>query len=238
VLFLDYDGTLTPLVEYRNRAIPSPELLRVLQTLQSDARNLVVVISGRDCATLERWLGVSGCLLVAEHGAWLRPPPGTAWQPAYPEVRDDWKGTVRPLLEQVVARTPGSLLEEKDYSLVWHYRLADPEFGLWQARELHSQLQSLLAGTALRVQSGHKVVEVKWADLHKGKTAAQILTDTAPADFVLAIGDDQTDEDLFAVIPPEQWTIKVGAGTSAARFMLPDPVAVLALLRDLGSARP
>jgi trehalose 6-phosphate synthase/phosphatase len=194
-----------------------------------------VVISGRDRATLERWLGACGCLLVAEHGAWLRDAPTGPWRPLYPELKDDWKATIRPILEQVVTRTPGSSIEEKDYSLVWHYRLADPEFGLWQARELHSQLQSLLAGSSLRVQGGHKVVEIKWAEVHKGRAASQLLTDVAPVDFVLAIGDDQTDEDVFVAVPPDQWTVKVGTGCSGARSSLPNPAAVLTLLHHLAS---
>jgi trehalose 6-phosphate synthase/phosphatase len=116
VLLLDYDGTLTPLVAWRERAVPSPHLLVTLQALQRDSRNLVAVLSGRDRLTLERWLGACGCWLVAEHGAWVREPPTGPWRQTHPGFTDAWKATVRPLLEQVVARTPGSSLEEKDES--------------------------------------------------------------------------------------------------------------------------
>jgi trehalose 6-phosphate synthase/phosphatase len=232
VLLLDYDGTLTPLVKLRHRAAPSPQLLAILRALQADQRNLVAVISGRDRETLERWLGDCGCTLVAEHGAWLREGPGGEWRTLLPELKDDWKSTIRPILENLVEQTPGSSLEEKDFSLVWHYRMADPEFGLWQARELHSQLQGMLAGTGLHVQGGNKVVEVKWAEVHKGLAASRILERAQPADFILAIGDDRTDEDLFAAVPQEQWTIKVGTGFSAARFSLSTPTDVLWLLSE------
>ena len=190
----------------------------------------------RDRLTLERWLGASGGWLVAEHGAWVRESPAGPWRQTHPDLTDAWKATVRPLLEQVVARTPGSSLEEKEYSLVWHYRMADPDFGLWQAHELFSQLQGLLVGSGLRVQHGHKVVEVLWADLQKGTITAQLLAQAAPVEWIMAIGDDRTDEDMFAAVPPEQWTVKVGPEASVAQFSLPTPVEVLTLLHDLAEA--
>jgi trehalose 6-phosphate synthase/phosphatase len=233
VLLLDYDGTLTPLVHMRQRAFPTLQLLAVLRALQNDPRNLVAVISGRDRATLEQWLGDSGCILVAEHGSWLREGSNGQWRTMHPELKSDWKAMVRPILEHVVEQTPGSALEDKEFSMVWHYRMADPDFGLWQARELYSQLQGMLAGTGLQVQNGNKVIEVKWADVHKGKAASHLLDRVPQADFVLAIGDDRTDEDIFSIIAPEQWTIKVGTGFSAARFSLSTPADVMELLLDL-----
>ena len=230
VLLLDYDGTLAPFVPLPHRAAPSPQVLETLRTLQRNPRNIVAVVSGRDRFTLERWLGDCGCILVAEHGAWMYTEG--AWQ-SPPELNDDWKGTIRPILEGVMEQTPGSSLEEKDYSLVWHYRTADPEFALWQARELCAQLHGMLAGSELQVQSGNKIVEVKWSKVNKGAIATSILEQTEPPDFILAIGDDQTDEDLFAAIPAEQWTVKVGMGISAARFSLPTPADVQQLLHDI-----
>ncbi len=230
VLLLDYDGTLAPLEPLQHRATPSPALLTLLQALQQDARNVVAVVSSRDRFTLQRWLGACGCILAAEHGAWFN-TDGT-WELSH-ELSDDWKATIRPLLERVVDQTPGSLLEEKDYSLVWHYRMTDPEFGLWQARELCSQLQGMLAGSELQVQSGNKVVEVKWSKIHKGVAASQIIERAQPADFILALGDDHTDEDMFAAIPADQWTVKVGMGISSARFSLPNSADVQQLLQEL-----
>jgi trehalose 6-phosphate synthase/phosphatase len=237
VLLFDYDGTLTPLVQMRQRAFPTLQLLAVLRALQNDPRNQVAILSGRDRLTLEQWLGDCGCILVAEHGSWLREGSGGPWRTMHPELKNDWKSTIRPILEHVVEQTPGSSLEDKEFSMVWHYRMADPEFGLWQARELCSQLQGMLAGTGLQVQHGNKIIEVKWADVHKGKAASHLLDRAPHADFVLAIGDDRTDEDLFAAIAPEQWTIKVGTGFSAARFSLSTPAEVMDLLLDL-AGRP
>ena len=129
----------------RHRAFPTPQLLAVLRALQGDPRNLVAIVSGRDRHTLEQWLGNSGCILVAEHGSWLREAAGGPWWTMHSELKSvTGKPTIRPLLEHVVEQTPGSSLEEKEFSMVWHYRMADPEFGLWQARELSSQLQGRL----------------------------------------------------------------------------------------------
>ncbi|MGQ4808228.1 hypothetical protein NKDENANG_01604 [Candidatus Entotheonellaceae bacterium PAL068K] len=233
VLMLVYDGVLTPLVKMRHRAAPTPEVLALLQALHDDPHNLVAIISGRDRQTLETWLGHCGCTLVAEHGAWVRASGQQQWHTFLPDLKSEWMGNVRPILEQFVHQTPGSSIEDKDFSLVWHYRTADPEFGRWQARELHSQLQGMLAGSGLQVHSGNKVLEVKWAKVHKGAAATDILEHTQPADFILAIGDDRTDEDMFTIVPPEQWTIKVGSGFSAARFSLSTPTDVMRLLTDL-----
>ncbi len=235
VFLLDYDGTLAPLVDVRHQAAPDPEVVQLLHDLQGDARNVVAVISSRDRRIIEQWLGQCGCFLAAEHGAWFFDPAERIWTLHMEELSEDWKSTVRPLLEHVVEQTPGSVLEEKQYSLAWHYRLADPEFALWQARELSSQLQGMLAGSELQVQSGNKVVEVKWAKVHKGLAAAHVMEQATGADFILAIGDDHTDEDLFAAVPEDQWTVKVGIGVSSARFALFSPAEVIQLLRDLAS---
>jgi trehalose 6-phosphate synthase/phosphatase len=236
VLLLHYEGTLTPVEAWRDGARPPPHLLDLLQTLQRDPRNLVAVLSGHDRRTMERACGACGCWLVAEHGAWVWEPPAGPWRPTRPDLTEAWKASVRPLLAQVVARTPGSTLEEHAYALVWQYRLADPDFGRWQAHELFSQLQGLLVGSGLRVQHGHKVVEIRWAEIHKGTMVAQLLTQAAPAEWILAIGDDRTDEDMFAAVPPDQWTVKVGPEASGARLSLPTPVEVLTLLHALGEA--
>jgi trehalose 6-phosphate synthase/phosphatase len=145
---------------------------------------------------------------------------------------DDWKATVRPILEDAVARTPGSALEERGHSLGWQYHLADPEFGLWQAHELYGQLQAMLAGSGLQVQRGNKLVEIKWAEIHKGMVGAQIIA-AAGADFIMAVGGQHSDEALFESVPPEQWTIKTGAGFSRAQFVLPTAADAVALLQTL-----
>jgi trehalose 6-phosphate synthase/phosphatase len=232
LLLLDYDGTLVPLQATPQRARPDTELLQLLHDLTADARNHVVIISGRDRHTLEQWLGHLPLDFIAEHGVWLR-RAGQDWTLFQEGLRADWKPELRLLLEQYVRRTPGSFIEEKDYSLAWHYRRADAGLAELRARELLGHLGFLTANTELQALEGHKVIEVKHAGLHKGTAAARWLSPRRP-DFILALGDDRTDEDTFAALPPTAYTVKVGrAPRSRARFGLPGPSEVRALLRQL-----
>jgi trehalose 6-phosphate synthase/phosphatase len=235
LIMLDYDGTLTPLVPLPHRAVPSDDILLTLRTLQARPGNVVVVCSGRRRDNMQDWFQDSGCFLVAEYGAWLWDAEEQGWRLTLPELNNDWKATIRPLLEQLVGQTPGSILEEKEFSLVWHYRLADPEFALWQARELCTQLQGMLAGTGLQVQNSHKDVEVKWAEVNKAIPAHYLLDALQPLDFVMAIGDDRMDEDLYSAVPKDQWAIKVGTAPSSAPYTLSTPTDVLALLHQLAT---
>ncbi|MBF9221252.1 bifunctional alpha,alpha-trehalose-phosphate synthase (UDP-forming)/trehalose-phosphatase [Hymenobacter ruricola] len=231
LLLLDYDGTLTPFHANPQRAQPDQELRLLLRALTDNPRNRVVIISGRDRTTLEAWLGHLPLHFIAEHGVWLR-TAGEDWS-LFQELRDDWKRNIRPVLELYVSRTPGSFIEEKDYSLVWHYRRADAELGASRARELTSHLTFMASNTDLQVLEGNKVVEIKSAGINKGTAAARILSANHP-DFILALGDDRTDEDTFGAMPPEAYTVKVGsAPRSLARYHVPGVPEVRALLRRL-----
>ena len=86
------------------------------------------------------------------------------------------------------------------------------EFGAWLANELVTTLENLLSGTELAVIHGNKVVEVRYAWANKGEVAAQLAARFRRKSFVLAVGDDRTDEDLFARLPRSAWTIRVGSG--------------------------
>src|SRR5215469_13025522 len=134
LLILDYDGTLVPFARRPQQAFPPAAALDLLNALGADSKNRVVIISGRSAENLERWFGtVQGLWLVAEHGTELRDPSAPKWEILRPQSTSDWKTTVMPILEHFVDRTPGSFVEEKKYALVWHYRMAEPEFGEWLA---------------------------------------------------------------------------------------------------------
>ena len=209
LLLLDYDGTLVPFAPLPGRAAPPPDLLRTLERLAAVPANLAVLVSGRRAADLEAWFGgVPGLLLAAEHGALLR--RDGLWEPGGGRAPEDWKKTVFPILEHFVLRTPGSFVEEKEYALVWHYRMSEPEFGAWLAQELVEMLESMLAETELRAQQGNKIVEVKPIWANKGQFVDRVLALRPDPDFRLAIGDDRTDEDLFARLDPSAWTVHVG----------------------------
>jgi trehalose 6-phosphate synthase/phosphatase len=141
---------------------------------------------------------------------------------------------VRPVLEHVVERAPGSFIEEKQYALAWHYRLVEPEFGAWIATELAVNLESQLSGTELAVLRGSKVIEVRFAWANKGEVAAHIRSIHEPA-WELAMGDDRTDEELFERLGPEAVTIKVGPGPTRARYRVAGPRAALGLLQAIAA---
>ncbi|MCM2256115.1 MAG: bifunctional alpha,alpha-trehalose-phosphate synthase (UDP-forming)/trehalose-phosphatase [Vicinamibacteria bacterium] len=235
LLLLDYDGTLTPLRPRPSEAAPDADLVALLSALCAEPRNTVAVVSGRPAAVLDPWLGaVPGLHLVAEHGA-TRRLPGAPWQPLRPGANPEWKAHVRPLLDAFTLRAPGSFVEEKPHALAWHYRLTEPQFGEWLARDLLATLEGVLAATEVRAVPGNKVVEVRFAWAHKGEAARTLLAESA-AELALAVGDDQTDEDLFAALRAEDWSVVVGRQASRARFQLPTPAAVRAALQALVSA--
>ena len=230
LLLLDYDGTLVPFAETPEKARPDAELLKLLAELNNNARNEVVLISGRDKNTLDKWLGGLKTAMVAEHGVWMK-AKGGEWG-MMTGLSDDWKDEVRAVLKLAVDRIEGSLIEEKDYSLAWHYRKANPRISERHIREIVNDLLNLTANSNLKVLEGSKVVEVKSANLNKGSTAEQWIS-RQDWDFILAIGDDVTDEDLFRALPENAWSIKVRPGVSAAKFSLDSPDEVRSLLKEL-----
>ncbi|SHK67210.1 bifunctional alpha,alpha-trehalose-phosphate synthase (UDP-forming)/trehalose-phosphatase [Hymenobacter psychrotolerans] len=231
LLLLDYDGTLAPFHADPQRAQPDQELLLLLRALTDNPKNRVVIISGRDRTTLEAWLGHLPVDFIAEHGVWLR-AAGEEWQ-MFQTLNNEWKREIRPILELYVARTAGSFIEDKEYSLVWHYRRADVELGAVRARDLLNHLTFMTSNSDLQVMEGNKVIEIKTAGINKGTAAARWLATYQPQ-FTLAIGDDRTDEDTFRAMPPEAYTIKVGTDSrSLARFHVASTTDVRHLLRQL-----
>ncbi|HEY2004572.1 MAG TPA: trehalose-phosphatase [Candidatus Saccharimonadia bacterium] len=229
LLFLDYDGTLVGFRPLPEQAVPSKRVLKVLAQLAADPANELVIISGRDREFLDQVLGHLPLHLAAEHGVFTK-TAGRQWQ-SDREVGNDWKDTIRPILQDAAATHPGSLIEEKASALVWHYRRG-PRSAESAAHRLHRQLQAQSPQLGLKSVPGHKVLEVRVASADKGQ-AAQYWLGPAAHDFVLAAGDDTTDEDLFAAMPPEAYTIKIGRGHSQASLHLTGPGALIKLLEQL-----
>jgi trehalose 6-phosphate synthase/phosphatase len=228
LLLLDYDGTMVPFVERPERAAPDRELKRLLSRLARPDKSEVVVISGRSRQTLEDWLGGLRVSLIAEHGAWIR-KHGQPWIPLEP-AQDEWKTEVREILVQYADRTPGALVEEKSYSLVLHYRRVDPEIVPIRIREAKEDLLHIASQLGLEVVEGNKVIEIRIPGINKGRAALRFITLTA-WDFILAAGDDRTDEDMFAVLPGKAYSVKVGLGPSLAKFNLSGVLEVRELLK-------
>jgi trehalose 6-phosphate synthase/phosphatase len=230
LIFLDYDGTLVPFADVPEKAKPDDELLKLIRELADHSGTEVVIISGRDKDTLQKWFGKIDISLVSEHGAMFR-NKSSKWE-MIEHLSQEWKKDILPIMEFYEDRTPGSFIEEKEFSLVWHYRKTHSEIGDIRARELVETINYLIANMNLQLLEGSKVIEVKNSEISKGRVALQWI-DKNEADFILAIGDDWTDEDIFNVLPDWAYSIKVGYGSSVAKFRIKSPMEVRQLLKAI-----
>ena len=229
LLILDYDGTLMPFDKDPQAVVPDEQLMNILKKLRDQEGNKLVVSSGRDRATLQKWLGPLKVDMAAEHGVWVKRNGEWANNTG---LSVSWKERIRQVLENMVERTPGSFIEEKDYSIAWHYRAIDKALGEKRVREFRDVLLYLTANDDLQVLEGNKVVEIKNAGVNKGKAALNWVGERE-WDFIMAIGDDHTDEDTFKALPEGAHTIKVGLDTSVARYNLLSVEEVRSFLSNL-----
>jgi trehalose 6-phosphate synthase/phosphatase len=217
ILFLDYDGTLMGFNKDPQKVNPDGELYETLRKLAGVKENKLVIISGRDKETLGRWFPAEewNIDIVAEHGVWFREPGGD-WN-MIEQINKEWMESIRPILEFYVDRTPRSFIETKNYSLVWHYRDTDPDLGSQRSWELKDELKALVANLNLEIMDGDKVIEIKNSGINKGR-ASLIKIGDIEYDYMLAIGDDWTDEYTFDSLPDKAYTIKVGTKTTKADY--------------------
>ncbi len=235
LILLDYDGTLVNFRANPNSARPTKSVYTAIEKLSNDANNRVVIISGRDKETLGKWFGKYAIDLVAEHGAWHRSVEGEWVQ--FNHLNVEWKQSLAPLIQKYVDRTPGSFIEEKNYSLAWHYRKTDPGLAEIRQHELIEQLSQFIVGKGLHVMEGNKVLEVKNDEINKGKATLRLIENKA-YDFVLAIGDDYTDEDTFKALPNDAYTLKVGFTETVARYNINAVENVVSLLQKMSKNPP
>jgi trehalose 6-phosphate synthase/phosphatase len=230
LLLLDYDGTLVQFAGHPQATRPMEEVTMLLKQLSDDPRNEVVLLSARDRITLQSWFGVLNIGLAAEQGAWIR-RRNEDWRMSKP-LTTDWKPKVLPILETYSDRLPGSFVEDKDFSLAWHYRMADPEMASTVSKELLDDLVNFTANIGVQVLQGNKVIEARNPGMNKGDVASLWLSENDP-DFILAIGDDLTDEDMFKILPETAYSIKVGMTQSLARYNVTGQAEVIGLLNEL-----
>ena len=132
-------------------------------------------------------------------------------------LRNEWKEEVRPIIENYMDRTPGSFIEEKEFSLVWHYRNTEPDLAIVRVNELKETLLQFTENLNLVIVEGNKVIEIKNSEMNKGSAVQSWLSENK-WDFILAAGDDVTDEEMFLVLPHNSYKIKVGLGISQADY--------------------
>lgn len=229
LLLLDYDGTLVPFAKHPSLAVPDNGLMDLLRSLADDPMTEITIISGRDHLSLEKWFGSLPINLVAEHGAATR-LKGKDWVFAG-GIEESWKPVIRPTLELFEQRSPGAFIEEKKHTLAWHYRNVDSELGFIRSRELLDNLYHMTRNSHIQVIDGNKVIEIRMAGVDKGSVARKFLSEET--EFVLAVGDDKTDEDMFRALADKAVTIKIGTGHTHAQYSLNTQVDMIKFLRTL-----
>lgn len=230
LIFLDYDGTLAAIKPRPEDAAPTPELLALLQQLTNDPLNKVVINSGRDHLTLEQWLGNLPVSMAAEHGAFYK--ENGLWHKNACDM--EWSAGLLSILQMFVSKTPHSHLEIKETALAWHYRESDAWLGSLRAQQLANALVSVCIRQNLQIIQGDKVVEIKSPDHNKGSEVKRMMS-SANYDFIMALGDDTTDEDMFQALPNDAITIKIGNISEVAHYNLPTQSAVLPFIKAMMS---
>ncbi|MES2971314.1 MAG: bifunctional alpha,alpha-trehalose-phosphate synthase (UDP-forming)/trehalose-phosphatase [Patescibacteria group bacterium] len=231
LIILDYDGTMRELVSSHKpaQATPPAALMQLLQKMIEMPKTKVAVISGRPREVMEKWFGRMDLAMAAEHGAWVK--ESGEWSQAQVSFQK-YKNLILPILERYLERTPGAVIEEKRFAVVWHYRNVAPELAYVRNSSLRHELNHVLENSDIGIHNGHKIIEMKPRGINKGVIAQELLA-MYPSDFILAAGDDYTDEAMFEALPEEAYSIKVGLGETHAHFRLPRVKNVLSLLEEL-----
>jgi trehalose 6-phosphate synthase/phosphatase len=235
-LLIDYDGTLVPYSDTPDEAAPDAELLRLLASLAAHPQIALHIVSGRSIDTLNRWFWRLNAHLWAEHGAAHRRPETGAWEHFVPSDRR-WLDRAAAYLKMVSEETPGARLEEKSTGLAWHYRLVDPDLAARQVPRIRQELPGILQNAAVELFDGRLVLEVRVHGISKGLVVRHIARTGRLRGPIVAIGDDRTDEEMFSALPPSGIGIRVGGGSTSARYALTDYRGVRRMLRLLLDAR-
>jgi trehalose 6-phosphate synthase/phosphatase len=224
LLIFDYDGTLRDFVNSTKPELarPSSMLLDNLEKLSQDEKTTICIVSGRSKEALDMWFRGMNVSLVAEHGAQIK--INGEWhkqETSFENYRED----LAEILRKYAKRTAGAMVEEKTNSIVWHYRKVTPELAYARNSNLTQELERIIRNTDIKIHHGNKIIEIKPESTNKGVVVEELVDKMLP-DFILAIGDDYTDEDMFRVLPEQAFTINVGQGESEALFQLKDVEAV------------
>lgn len=229
LFILDYDGTLAPFRSKPEEAVPTEELLNLLDKLSQNPKNKITISSGRDKKTLEKWFGHLPVTIAAEHGAYFK--ENGEWTKNTPEELP-WDDEIVNILQSFVDKTPRSKMEVKETTLVWHFRNVDGWLASLREQQLVNALITPCTRQNLQIMRGNKIVEIKSPQHTKGHEAKRLL-ETGTYDFILAMGDDTTDEDTFRELPADAYTIKIGNISEVARFNLRSQSGVIPFLKQL-----
>ena len=194
-LFLDYDGTIREFEIRPEAATPTADFLECLKRWQKRKDLDIYIISGRKKDFLEQHFDGYGVSLIAEHGFYFK-PPGEAWQTLVEGFNTDWKKKILEIFELYSQSTPGSSVEIKRTSLVWHYRKSDPEFGKWKADEMLGDLTEVISNMPIEIHKGNKIIEVRSQHVNKGMAVGKFLQEKNYKVVLCAVMTKQTNRCL------------------------------------------
>ncbi|MCK9160781.1 MAG: bifunctional alpha,alpha-trehalose-phosphate synthase (UDP-forming)/trehalose-phosphatase [Bacteroidaceae bacterium] len=216
LILFDYDGTLSAFYNKPEDAYPRKKILDLLKAFNEDKRNELLLSSGRDRKNLEEWFGPLQIDMEAEHGAAYK--KNNVWHERV--INGTWDKEIIDILQTYADKTPGSHIEKKETALVWHYRCVDSWLATLREQQLINALISPCSRLGLQIMRGNKIIEIKSSLYSKSSGIKELIADST-YDFILCIGDDVTDEDMFRVLPSTAITIKVGDQSDLAKFNIP-----------------
>jgi trehalose 6-phosphate synthase/phosphatase len=223
--FLDYDGTLAELKKKPADALPNEEIKSLFSCLEASRHIEVYIISGRKKEDMDQWFSRYDFNLIAEHGYFYKQGNSPDWIIFDPKADLSWKGQISEIFEHYTGMTPGSFVEEKTSSVVWHYRNSDPEFGTWKANQLVAELFEMLSNVPVEIHHGKKIVEVSSNQINKGMVLEHFMFANQYGG-VLCAGDDETDESMFRIKDDKIISINVGNNpNTTAKFRIANPKA-------------
>jgi len=238
-LFLDYDGTLTPIVQSPDRAIISARTLDTLEGLSKNPHCKVAIISGRALKDIKNKIGLEGVIYAGNHGLEIEGPKIKFKAPVSLGYMTILK-KIKAVLKKKLSKIKGVIVEDKGFTLSVHYRLVDARNAGLVKTIFHEALVHYVVSNKIKIRPGKKVLEIRpFLEWDKGKIVLWLL---ARLKFALGkkpcvpiyIGDDITDEDAFRVLKSTGLTVFVGEpGKSCAKYYLKNTQEVAGFLEKV-----
>jgi trehalose 6-phosphate synthase/phosphatase len=231
LILLDYDGTLVNYENIPDKAKLTKQINNILINIIKNPFSKVIIITGRGYQDIDNLLSNLPLDIIAEHGAMIK--ENGKWKKIVFD-KGLWKKNIQSLFNKITSSCPGSFIEEKRFSLSWHYRNAEPEMGYNYSRMLINSLDKVVDLYNLKILDSNKAVEVMSIEIGKGKAIKRIVEQNN-YDFILSIGDDITDEEMFEYLlyNKNAVTFKVGKGKTTAKYKLDNVEEVITLLEQL-----
>lgn len=239
-IFIDYDGTLVPIARRPELAAPSAELKDLFSKLNPHVN--IVIVSGRPRTFFDEHFDKNACSVFAEYGAFFRRRGQSNWEDllsesSFAEIKDLCLEPIRAF----EARVPGSFIEIKERSIVFHYREAEQVYAQVQAFELRELLDQILNKTMYNASLGKRTVEVRSAICQKQEAIRYYLDHHANGSAkgaFLSLGDEVTDEGMYGVYPDRNVSIHVGRLSHNAKYSVKTPADVLNIIHGFNRTSP